>query len=152
MRWRKPITVSLLIIAALFIWGYNAWQVIEVVGTQSTGSQLLQNSNTIESMHIPTPKVLHVYSPTARDPFNSHLSDMETSQVDDKDLTHEENIVLPDITYKGMIGNTAVVIDQFGDQFFLKRNSRMGEVTIVRIGTDQLSVEYRGKLFDVSLN
>lgn len=152
MKLRKSITVTLLIISALSIWGYNAWQVIEVVGPKSSEINTQQNSNSIQPLQLPTPSVPLVYSATSRDPFSSHLSHSVESQVESQ-FVHEEVIIeLPSITYKGMIGNTAVVLDQFGDQYFLKRNHLMGEITLIRIEIEQIRVEYRGQLFDVNLN
>lgn len=152
MTKRKPVVVTLLILAATFIWGYNAWQVFEVITPQETVSSDLLDRSSIQTWDMPQPKEMHVYRPSRRDPFVSHLTRAPLDIPQNNPPPRVEQIHLPPLFYKGMIGNTAVILDDNGDQFFLTPGEHFGEVKLVLIEAEHIKVEYKGKLFDVTLN
>jgi hypothetical protein len=149
----------ILVAITVILWTLIVYRIINyrkdaVVNHFKTGMKINRMEN--EFLH-------YTYALNYHDPFlgsiavvkqkrNANLSKSNTSQDKNKGLKEETVVILPPVTYKGLIRNNNKTIAMLlinNSEVLVKENSEFKSMFFSNFSKDSISIKYSGKLFKI---
>lgn len=142
---QKSVLVGVLLLTAVGVWGFNAWQLFATFETGTVGNTPPSNRHPVLNPNTDRPEPV-VYVAKGRDPFEYPRPVTVTRPPDPVRQTPEE-IRLPVFTVQGVIDGTLILAEPSGTQHMVRVGEQFMGIELLAIHRDSVSLRYRERRF-----
>lgn len=141
----------LLGITVITIWGINVVNFSGMANDDTIQSiQQIQNIN-LEELEIPEKKTFK-YSSSSRDPFIFGTI-VKAPEIRSEPDVQQENYIEPQLQLTGIFDGMAVISDERGQTYFLKKGEVFKDhIEVEWIAADSVVLEYKKRIFTLKMN
>ncbi len=147
-------TIGKIILGAIVIvvWGVNVVNFSELASSEEVPVVQQVQSINLDELTVPE-KIGYTYSPSGRDPFRMSGTPQVVQAPQPVQNRPEPEVPMPRLILSGILDNTAVILDDRGQSYFVESGETFREgILVTAVVRDSVLLEYNDKKFTLKLN